>query len=48
MLMEYNLHLDLLGRKSALSKGMFLVDEFDGDDRFGRIFGTCFANSLND
>jgi hypothetical protein len=39
-----NLHFDLLGREATLLKGMFLVDEFDGDDGLGRIDGYGFAD----
>jgi hypothetical protein len=41
---QHDLHLDLLGREAALLKGMFLIDEFDGDDGLGRIDGYGFAD----
>jgi hypothetical protein len=34
----------LLGREATLLKGMFFVDEFDGNDGLGRIDGYGFAN----
>lgn len=44
MLMKKNLHLDLLWREAALLECMVLVDEFDGDDRFGGVVRDGFAN----
>lgn len=46
MLMKKNLHLDLLWREAALLECMVLVDEFDGDDRFGGVVRDGFANAV--
>lgn len=43
VLVQDDLHLDLLRREAALLECMFLVDEFDRDDRFGFIVGYSFA-----
>lgn len=45
VLVEQDLHFDLFGRETALLKGMFLVDELDSDDGFGRVDGDGFADA---
>jgi len=42
--MQYDLHLDHLGREPACLKGMFFVDEFDSDDWLGCVYGDGSAD----
>jgi hypothetical protein len=46
MLMEQDLHLQLLRPQLAVAEGMFLVDEFDGDYWFGSVEGAGFADAV--
>jgi hypothetical protein len=41
---QLDFHLNLLRRQPSLFERMFLIDEFDGDDRFRRIDGRGFAD----
>lgn len=45
MLMQHNLHLDLLRGQAAGAQGMFLVDKLDGDDGFRGIVGDGLADT---
>ncbi|KAI7514867.1 hypothetical protein KC347_g246 [Hortaea werneckii] len=43
ILMQGDLELKLLWSQTAGAEGMFLVDEFDRDDRRRGVGGSCFA-----
>lgn len=42
--MKNDLHMDLLWREAAMLESVLLVDELDGDDGLGRIYGRGFAD----
>ena len=46
VLVQDDLHLDLLRREAALLECMFLVDELDRDDGFWLVVGYSFAYAV--
>jgi hypothetical protein len=45
MCVQDNLHLDLFRSEATGLEGMFLIDELDGDDGFGRVVRNGFADT---
>ena len=45
--MKGDFKLELFGCKTAMANSEFLMDEFDGEDRFGGIEWCCFLYAAN-
>lgn len=43
---DRHLHLELSGGDFAMARGVFFVDEFDGEDRIVFSEGACFFDAI--